>query len=328
MIAVTGANGLLGSYVVRELLAAQLPFVAIKRKGSNTSLLQDVSSSIVWREADVTEYERVVESLDGVTGVIHTAALVSYHKRDRDTVHAINEGGTRNVVNACLQLNVKRMLHVSSVAALGKSKDKQDVSEESKWIEGARASTYAVSKYRAELEVWRAQEEGLSTVIVNPSVILAPTDWNKSSAQLFKYAWQQRPFYTDGGISVVDVRDVANIIVQLYQSPMERERFILAAGSVSYHDFFAMAARHFHTRAPYIRVGKSLLQTVAALEAVRSFITGATPLVTAETAQLAGKTFTYSNEKVKKALGVDFQSIEKTMAWCCAEYTKKLADKK
>jgi dihydroflavonol-4-reductase len=287
-----------------------------------------VSSAFQWREADVTDSESLVEALEGVTGVIHAAALVSYHKRDKDTIQSINVGGTRNVVNACLHLNIKRLLHVSSVAALGKAKNQQVITEDSKWVEGTPASNYAISKYQAELEVWRAQEEGLSTVMVNPSVILAPTDWAKSSAQLFKYAWQQRPFYTDGGFSAVDVRDVAKTIVRLYQSSIEGERFIVAAGSVSYKDFFSMAAQHFQKRAPYIRVSKPLLQVAAVLEAVRGLATGATPLVTAETARLAGKTFTYSNEKVKKALAVDFQSIEKTITWCCAEYTKKLADKK
>lgn len=327
MIAVTGANGLLGSYVIRELTARGLPFVALKRKQSNTGALNDLSV-IQWRDADVTEYDELMDGLRGATSVIHTAAIVSYHKRDRQRIDKTNVEGTRNVVNACLQLNIPRLLHVSSVAALGKTKDQRIVTEESKWIEGATVSSYADSKYRAELEVWRGQEEGLQTVTVNPSVILAPTDWTKSSAQLFRYVWQQRPFYTDGGVSVVDVRDVARVIVSLVQSTTEAERFILAADTISYKHFFSEAAKHFNRKPPYLRVGKRMLQAAAAVESVRAFLSGSSPLVTRETARLAGKTFIYSNEKVRKALSIDFQSVEKTIEWCCAEYIKKMGDKK
>lgn len=325
MIAVTGANGLLGSFVVRKLLQDNIAFVALKRKGSDTSLLQDVNHRITWKESDVLDYVSVLEALEGVTGVIHTAAVVSYHKKDKDLIFAVNVEGTQHVVDACLQVGIKRLLHVSSVAALGKEKGQLIIDESSKWIEGARVSNYAASKYQAELEVWRGQEEGLSTVIVNPSVILAPTDWGKSSAQLFKYAYQQRPFYTEGSLNAVDVRDVATCIVELYKSTVEAERFVLSAGQISYLNFFEKAAKNFSKRPPFIRVAKPLLQMVAIFEAIRSVLTGSNPLVTQETAQLAGKSVVYSNEKVKKVLGVEFQSIESTIEWCCEHYMKKLA---
>lgn len=325
MIAVTGANGLLGNYIVRKLVERNLPFVAIRRKKSNTSLLADIEHAITWREADVLDYESLIEAFQDVTGVIHAAAVVSYHQRDRDALYAVNVQGTKHIVNACLQLGVNRLLHVSSVAALGKEKGQKLVNESSKWIEGVGVSNYADSKYKAELEVWRGQEEGLSTVVVNPSVILAPTDWDKSSAQLFKYAWQQRPFYTEGAVSTVDVRDVADCILRLYESSIQAERFILTGGKISYFDFFSKAAAAFQKRPPFIRVGKPLLHVAAFLETVRGTITGAAPLVTKETAQLAGRSFTYSNEKVKKALGIEFQSIESSIQWCCEHYMKKIA---
>lgn len=328
MIAVTGANGLLGSYVVRELLRENIPFVAIRRANSDLSLVADIANEIKWCEADINDYDSLLDAFKETTGVIHTAAVVSYHKRDKEKILNVNVGGTRNVVNACLQLHVPRLLHVSSVAALGKQKNQKSINETSKWIEGVANTNYATSKYRAELEVWRGQEEGLSTAIVNPSVILAPADWNKSSAQLFKYTWQQRPFYTDGAFSAVDVRDVANGIVKLYQSKIENERFIISAETISYLNFFEQAAKHFQKNIPHIRVSKPLLQIAAFLEAIRAVLTGSTPLVTKETAQLAGKRFTYSNEKIKRALGLKFQSIESTIQWCCGEYMKKLAPKK
>lgn len=328
MIVVTGANGLLGSYVVRKLIEANTPFVAMRRKHSDITSLSDVSDSIQWVEGDVTDPDALIEIFSKATGVIHTAAVVSYHKQDEEIIKSINVEGTRNVVNACIATGIKRLLHVSSVAAIGKEKGQQLIDESSKWIEGAVVSNYAASKYQAELEVWRGQEEGLCTVIVNPSVILAPTDWEKSSAQLFKYAWQQRPFFTEGSFSAVDVRDVATAIVKLYSSSIEAERFILTGETISYFDFFTKAANQFGKKPPSIRVNRNLVQIAARLEAIRSVLTGSRPLITKETAQLAGKNFTYSNTKVKKAIGLEFQSIESTISWCCGEYRQKISLKK
>jgi dihydroflavonol-4-reductase len=328
MIVVTGANGLLGSFLVRKLIDANMPFMAMRRKSSDISLLADVNDAIQWVEGDVTDPDALTEIFSKATGVIHAAAVVSYHKQDEEIIKSINVEGTRNVVNACLATGIKRLLHVSSVAAVGKEKGQTLIDETSKWIEGSIVSNYANSKYQAELEVWRGQEEGLCTVIVNPSVILAPTDWDRSSAQLFKYAWQERSFYTDGSFSAVDVRDVVTAIIQLYTSSIEAERFIITAEPITYLDFFTKAAANFEKKPPSIRVNRSLIQMAARLEALRSFLTGSRPLITKETAQLAGKNFTYSNDKVKKALGLEFQSIENTISWCCAEYRQKISLKK
>ncbi len=328
MIAVTGANGLLGSFMVRKLVAESIPFVALKRQTSDVSLLNDITSEINWRDADINDPESLAEAFSGVSGVIHAAAVVSYHKRDKHNLFKVNVEGTKNVVNACLSVGINRLLHVSSVAALGRQKGQTFTDETNKWVTGSINSNYAESKYLAELEVWRGREEGLNMVVVNPAVILAPTDWNKSSAQLFKYAWHERSFYTDGSFSAVDVRDVADCMLRLYQSSIEGERFILSNTPITYLSFFQLAAKQFSKKAPTVRVGKPLLQLAAAFEAVRAALTGASPLVTKETAQLAGRHFTYSNEKIKKALGIEFQSVESTIAWCCQEYLKKLPTKK
>src|SRR5690349_14333062 len=206
MIAITGANGLLGSFIVRKLIESKKPFIAIKRTGSDVSLLKDVAHLITWKDAGVTEEDAIQEALQGCTHVIHTAAMVSFNPRLKRKIFNVNINGTRNVVNACLLNNVQRLIHISSVAALGRQKDKSDVDESNKWADSPINSTYGKSKYLAELEVFRGQEEGLSTAIVNPSLILAPADWDKSSAKLFKYVWSQRPYFTEGSMNYVDVR--------------------------------------------------------------------------------------------------------------------------
>jgi nucleoside-diphosphate-sugar epimerase len=327
MIAVTGANGLLGSYVVRELLDKNIPVVALKRPGSDTSLLTDVHDKITWRDADVLDAVALHEALAGASGVIHAAALVSFNPRDKAKLFTTNIEGTKNVVDVCLLLGIKRLLHISSVAALGRLKNQEIITEENKWTDSALNSAYAESKYRAELEVFRGQEEGLSTLIVNPSVILSRSDWNRSSSQLFKYVWKQNPFYIDGSLNYVDVRDVSKAIIRLYHSGYEGERFIVNAGSIPYRDFFRAVAQRLNRRPPRIKLSKGALTWLARAEQIRSALTGANPLITTETARLAESRFLYSNSKITGTLNLTFQPIEQSLDWCCAWYRDQAGKK-
>jgi nucleoside-diphosphate-sugar epimerase len=327
MIAVTGANGLLGTYIVRLLHERKQPFVALKRKDSNISHLNDLVDYIIWRDGDITDVDSLHEAFTDVTGIIHTAAFVSFNPRNADKVFKVNVTGTQHVVNAALAAKVKRLLHVSSVAALGRQKDQTEVDETNKWIDNAINSNYAQSKYRAELEVFRGQEEGLSTVIINPSVILGYSNWDKSSSQLFKYAWQEKPFYMDGSFNYIDVRDAASIALQLFDSTIEHDRFILNAGSIGFKDFFDTLARNFNKKGPTIKVGKPFLKPLAAMESLRTRLSGTEPIITRETARLAGTHFHYSAQKIQKTLNFKFQSFDTTVAWCCGRYRELYSGK-
>lgn len=327
MIAVTGANGLLGSFIIRQLIAEEKSFVALKRKNSDTSLLADVADKVQWRDADVLDVFSLQDAMEGVTQVIHTAAVVSFNSRRAQEVMDINVIGTRNVVNVCLDAGVKRLVHISSVAALGRQKGQTFIDENHKWVESPLNSVYAKSKYLAELEVARAQEEGLSTIIINPSVILAPADWYKSSAQLFRYVWDQRPFYLDAHLNYVDVRDVAGVAVQLIDSEIEANRFIVSAGKISFYDFFKKVARFFNKKAPSIKPPQKLLLVVAGLERIRTWFTKTEPIITSETVRLAGTEFLYNNKKVRMELDFEFQPIDTTLHWCCQYYIRQMDTK-
>lgn len=328
MLLVTGANGLLGSYIVRLLHERKQPFVALKRKDSNISHLDDLSDYILWRDGDITDEDSLREALTDVTGIIHTAAFVSFNPRNAEKVFNVNVTGTRNVVNAALAGKIRRLLHVSSVAALGRQKDQTEVDETNTWVNHTINSNYAQSKYRGELEVFRGQEEGLSTVIINPSVILGYSNWDKSSSQLFKYAWQEKPFYMDGSFNFVDVRDVASITLRLFDSALEHERFIVNAGSIGFKDFFDTLARNFNKKGPSIKVGKPFLKPLAALESLRTRLSGTEPIITRETARLAGTHFHYNAQKIEKTLNFKFQSFDSTARWCCNRYCELYSGKK
>lgn len=324
MIAVTGANGLLGSVIVRMLLKHQEPFVAIKRKDSDISLLQDINENITWFDADVLDFVSLIEAFRNVTHVIHTAAIVSYNPRRAKQVMDINVTGTRNVVNACLANNVKRIIHVSSVGALGAQKGQTSVTEENKWVDSHRHSVYAKSKYLSELEIFRGQEEGISSVIVNPSLILAGANWDNSSAQIFKYIWKQSPFYPDGSVNYVDVEDVAVIVYRLLRAPAEAERFIVSAGKVRYKELFGLIAKQFGKKIPSIRISKNFLRIGAFFETLRTSITGSEPRLTKETARIAGVDYLFENHKIVEQLNFKFQPIDKTLQRCCRYYMDKM----
>ncbi|MCU0383540.1 MAG: NAD-dependent epimerase/dehydratase family protein [Cyclobacteriaceae bacterium] len=328
MITVTGANGLAGSYIVKELVAHGEKVRALVRPTSSLTELEEVKDKIEIIYADVTNYTSLEDAFTGSDVVIHTAALVSYHPADKEQMRKINVNGTRHVVNACLQTQVPVLLHVSSVAALGKNATTKEIDENTKWIDDATVSDYAQSKHEAELEVWRGSEEGLQVIVVNPSVILAPTDFNKSSAQLFGYVWKEKKFFTEGTINTIDVRDVAKTIRLLIDKKIYGHRFILSNEAISYQQFFTKVAGKFNKNAPSVKVSKPWLQLVANLEALRSFLTGSKPLITKHTANLAGKNYLYQNKKIKEAIQIEFQPIDATIAWCCAEYMKKIENKK
>ena len=328
MIAVTGANGLLGSFVIRKLLDHRESVVAVCRESSDKSLLSDVADKITWRYADIMDPLSLREALEGIDEVIHTAATVSINPRKAEEILRINVLGTRNVINTCLEVNVRRLVHVSSVAALGSQKTQTNIDESNKWVDTPFNSVYAESKYYAELEVFRGQEEGLSTVIVNPSFILAEANWNISSAQFFKYAWEEHAFYINGYMNYVDVKDVAEVIYRLLRDKVEGKRFIVSAGNISYLDLLRKITKEFGKKAPTIRVPDAVLRPFAFIESIRAGITRTEPKITKDTAKLASTRFLFVNENITKHLNFRFQPIDETLKRCCRYYIDAVSAKK
>ena len=320
-ILITGATGLVGSTVARRFLSEDHTVYALFRSGADRSLLQDVEALIQWVEGDILDINSLETAMDGVDFVVHTAAVVSFVPRDRKMMYKVNVEGTANVVNVCLKYKVQKFCHVSSIAAIGRPDTKKIIAgqdlildETQRWEDSPENSEYAKTKYLAELEVWRGIAEGLNAVIVNPTLILGEGDWNKSSTQIFRYVYQEKPFYTEGIANYVDVKDVAEIIFKLLFSNILSERFLLNGGSISYHNLFNTIADSMQKKRPKIKVGAGLAAVIWRIEAVRTWLLGTKPLITKETAQSAARRIKYNNEKIKNALGFSFQPIEKTVA--------------
>jgi len=323
-ILVTGANGLIGSAIVRRLLASGHKVKALKRTNSDLRLLQDIQSQIEWVEGDVLDLLSLERACEGVTYIIHTAAVVSFLPKDRNQMFEINVGGTANVVNIALNAKVQKLAFVSSVAALGRPDPLMIdphiptiINENQKWEESPLNSHYGKSKYLAELEVWRGVAEGLSAVIVNPGMVLGEGDWHRSSTQLFKYVYDEKKYYTEGFVNYVDVQDVADIMVKLLFSTIENERFVLSAGHTTYKDLFTKMAKGLGKNPPSKLISPFLTEIIWRMEAVRSWLTGSKPLITKETAKTSRTKIIYDGQKIKEALHIQYKPLDKTIGRVC-----------
>jgi len=316
MVFVTGGSGLIGSFLIASLLE-QGYTVRASYRGQVPAM--PGTDKVQWLEGDILDSDFLRQALQGVQYVFHCAGLVSYAPQDEMLLRQVNIDGTANVVDACLeQQGSIKLCHVSSIAAIGKPKNAVILAETSKWDIAAEYAAYASSKYLGELEVWRGVAEGLKAVIVNPSVVLGPADWHRSSTQLFKYVYNQNAFYTIGSASFVDVRDVVEAMLQLTFSDISGERYILNAGVMTYKEFFAEAAACLGRKAPSLRVSPALAEVVWRLEHVRSWFTGRRPLITKDTARASGNSHVYSSEKVQKAIKITFRPLSEAIAWSCS----------
>lgn len=320
MIAITGANGLLGSFILKKFQEENIQAVGLKRASSDLSLIQNSQKNAEWRNADVNDSTSLLESLKGMDTVIHSAAVVSFDPRAKNKIYNTNVEGTRNLVNACLSVGVGHLIFISSVAALGRKKGQIEINETNQWAESDLNSDYAKSKYLAELEVFRGQEEGLNISIVNPSVILAPSNSNKSSAQIFKYVIKERSFYVDGDINYVDVRDVAEIVFKLYHEKITGEKFIASAGQIGLKDLMDQIAHRLGKKSPSIKISPNLVHAAAWLEEMRCRLTGSEAVISRQSVKMPKEKFVYQNEKSVNQLKMNYRPLAETLDWCCNHY--------
>lgn len=312
---------MLGSYICKALHQRGFPFKALVRKSSDLVLLHNIPlESIISADMDdILEMEVILKDVDTV---IHCAGLVSFNKKDKNELYKVNVEVTRNLVNVCLAAKIKKFIHISSIAALGRNKKNLLVGENTKWESSKLNTEYAKSKYLGELEVWRAACEGLCVNILNPSIILAPYHWDRSSARLVKFVKRRFPFYPYGNINYVDLRDVCDTVLTLYKSNIKDERFILNAGSVTYKEFFEKVAQRFEIMPPKIQLNRALAWLGWGMDNLKSCFTGKPPFVTKESIKLSFSKSRYDNGKSYTVLCNGYRSLDDTLDWVCKEKLK------
>jgi nucleoside-diphosphate-sugar epimerase len=322
---VTGASGLLGVYLIRELLKTNEPVIAIYRSKIPPQLSPEEQAQVNWIQGDILDVMFLAEVMEDCDKVYHCAGLVSFSPKRIKDLFKINVDGTANVVNACLAAGVSKLIHVSSVASLGRKRNGQTVTENVKWDDNANPSVYGKTKYLGELEVWRGIAEGLNAVIVNPVIILGKGDWHSGSGATFKNAYNEFPWFTEGSSGFVDGEDVAKAMVMLMDSEITAERFILSAENWTYRGLFTAMAKGFGKKPPSRKVTPWLVALVWRLEAIKGWITGQDPLLTKETAETAQQTVKFDNTKILKTLqGFSFKPLQQTIEESCSYYLSKM----
>lgn len=327
MILVTGGTGLLGSKLLRSLIGKGHKVRALCRENSRFTLLDDIKEEIEWIEADVLDIPSLEKAMEGIENVYHCAALVSFNPSKREAMYRINIEGTANIVNVALALNVDKLVHVSSIASLGRVKDGAEIDENTKWEDSNDNSHYSITKYRSEQEVWRGMAEGLKAVIVNPAVILGEGNWKTDSSSFISNVYKGIPFYPVGCNGFVDAEDVVKAMIYLMEEDITNERFILSVDNIFYKDLFFMIADIFGKKKPSMALNLFLGSAIWRLVALFSFFSGKTPVITKETVNTISKKYFYSNEKIRQT-GFSFKPIEETVRHCCKAYMNYLSDKK
>lgn len=330
MIFVTGGTGLIGSYLLRELRARQLPVRALYRGAVPPA---QAPTGIEWVAGDLLDPLLLASAITTeVTHVFHCAGLVSYAPQDEEALLQVNAQGTANVVDACLAQPGIRLGYVSSVAALGRpaatppDASTVTIGEAATWDLGASHAAYATSKYLAELEVWRGAAEGLQAVIINPSIVLGAGDWHRSSTRLLRYAYEQHRFYTPGTLNFVDVRDVVAQFLRLTIElpPRPTERYISSGGSYPLGSFLQQLALGLGRRPPTVAVPDWAAEIVWRAEHIRSLLTGARPLISRDTARAGRQAVTYDTRKIEAATGLGFRSMAETITWLTQQTSTNL----
>jgi dihydroflavonol-4-reductase len=338
MVLVTGGTGMLGAHLLVQLLDAGQSVRATYRTASSLEKAKHVFSyftdevdkefsKIEWVQADVRETSSLEAAFQGIEKVYHLAALVSFDTSSYSKMRSVNIYGTANVVNLCLAFKVQKLCFVSSIAAISKTLSKPFIDEQDEFNLEENNYGYAITKYGAEMEVWRAAQEGLQVLIYNPGVILGAGFWRENSGALFSMTYKEFPFYTEGVTGFVGVEDVAALLVKGMDSEVTNERFVVVSENKSFKEIVDSIACFFEKKPPKIKVSKLLSALGWRLSWLKSKLTGAANTFSRHTAKAAHSNSYYRAEKVKKTFEFEFEPMEQVLKKVARRYQKDLENK-
>ncbi|MEO8253797.1 MAG: NAD-dependent epimerase/dehydratase family protein [Flavobacterium sp.] len=319
MVLVTGGTGLVGAHLVLHLIENGTAVRAIYRKKTNIqktkSLFQRYNKlalfdAIEWVKADIVDVPSLEHAFANITQVYHCAAIISFDPKDEKKLRKTNIEGTANIVNFCLAKGIQKLCYVSSVAALGDLASPETIiTEETEWNPEKHHSDYAISKYGAEMEIWRGQQEGLNVIIVNPGVIIGPGFEDQGSGQLIKKIGDGLPFYTMGKTAFVAVEDVVRIMIELMQSSIVNERFILGGQNIVFKSLFNTIADTLKVKRPSIEATSFIMEITWRLYWIISLFTKKPNNLSKDTVRSFLSKNEFSNHKIKTALNTSFIDI-------------------
>jgi len=331
MILVTGGTGLVGSHLLYQLTSQNKQVRAIYRTSESLDSVKKVFSyftdnsealfsKIEWIKADITDVPSLEKVFVNVKVVYHVAALVSFNPKEYRKMRQVNIEGTANVVNYSIACNVQKFCFVSSIAAIGDSINNEVVTEENDWSIESGNNGYSITKHGAEMEVWRASQEGIDVIIVNPGVILGAGFWDVNTGQLFSKVAKGFKYFTEGITGFVGVTDVAKSMINLTESNVKNQGFILVSENISFKEVFTEIAKNLEKDPPTINISKTITSFLRRIDAIRSFITGKKRVITKDSANSLHRKTYYSSKKIKNSIGFEFTPIKSVIKEVCASY--------
>jgi len=331
-ILVTGGTGLVGSHLLYSLVKQGATPIAIKRKSSDVLNVKKIFSyyskeydklfkKITWKECDILDIIYLDEIIKDITHIYHAAALISFNNNDKDKMIEINSVGTSNVVDLALKHGIKKLCFVSSIATLG-SNNGLAVNENCLWS-WDNQSGYAISKHLAESEVWRGFAEGLSGVIVNPSLIIGPGSWESGIGTIINKTNLGMPFYPPGSCGVIDVKDLVDIMIKLMTSNITNERFIINSNHMNYGELMTIIAKRLHKKPPTIKLNRHLMKLLIGLDMIINKIRGKRIELSTDAVKYTTAEILLDNSKIQNSIDFNYRDIEKSIEDCADLFLDK-----
>jgi len=332
MILVTGGTGLVGSHLIYQLTLENNVIRATHRADSDIERVKllfkfyskdfnELFKKIEWIEADLNNLSQLQDAFKDISFVYHCAAYISFDPSKYETLRRVNIGGTANIVNLCIKNKIKKLCHVSSVATLGYNI--KEIDENNYWDGNKHKSAYAISKYGAEMEVWRGVQEGVKSVIINPGVIIGPGFSKSAFGKIIKMVTKKKRFHTCGKTGYVDVRDIANIMIRLMNSKIENERYIVVNKNLSYKRVIDIVSSNLGLKNKSTFLSKSKLKIALMLDLVSSKFLNKERKLSKALCKTLTRNFNYSSKKIKKSLSFEFTSILETFEKSCQFYCQE-----
>ncbi len=331
-ILVTGGTGLVGSHLLYSLVKQGLEPIAIKRSTSDVVNVKKIFSyyskdvdslfkKIQWKECDILDIVYLEDIIKNVTHIYHAAALISFNNNDKNKMIEINTVGTSNIVDLALKYSIQRLCFVSSIATLG-SNNGLAVNEDCLWS-WDNQSGYAISKHLAEAEVWRGFAEGLSGCIVNPSLIIGPGSWNSGIGTIINKASLGMPFYPPGSCGVIDVKDLVEIMIQLMNSSITNERFIINSEHMDYGELMTIIANRFNKKPPTIKLNRYLMKLLIGLDMMINKIRGKRIELSTDAVKYTTAEILLDNSKIQNAINFNYSDIKRSIEKCADLFLEK-----
>jgi nucleoside-diphosphate-sugar epimerase len=337
MVLVTGGTGLVGAHLLYRLISNGEKVRAIYRREKTLKRVAHVFSyfsndaetlfnTIDWVEADLNDIPKLQSAFRDITHVYHCAAFVSFEPDKYHQLRRINIGGTANIVNLCISNSVKKLCYVSSIATIGHHENPEKlINEETAWNPEDDNNVYAITKYGAELEVWRGSQEGLDVVMVNPGIVLGSGYWDGgSSGHLFKKIKDGMSYYVNGITGYVDVFDVVNIMIKLMNSVIKDEKYILVSENLSFKDFQYKVAYELNVKPPQKEAKPWLLNLAWRLDWLKHKLFKSRRSLSKQTSKSAVNISKYDNSKLKNELDFEFKPIDHSIKEICQLYLRDL----